>query len=115
MVVESLNMLIFFFFLIVFSLLTNCNTALHFLLTAELFWISLYIFFFFAGFFYNNINVTAMTFFSLIFSALELGLGLVLLLMQNLLARSTHLTENDKNFLKFSNRTRSRTNTNKIK
>ncbi len=36
MMVESLNMLFLFFFLILFSILINTNTSLHLLLTAEL-------------------------------------------------------------------------------
>lgn len=115
MMVESLNMLFFFFFLIIFSVIINANTSLHLLLTAELFWISLYVFFFFVGFAYNNVNVLALTFFSLVFSAVELGIGLVLLLTQNTLTRSLSLSENDKNFLKFTNRFKSKLYLNKVK
>ena len=115
MMVESLNMLFFFFFLIIFSIIINSNTALHLLLTAELFWITLYVFFFFIGFTFNNLTLLSLTFFSLIFSAIELGIGLVILLFQNVLSRSLSLSEGDKNFLKFANRYKNKISINRIK
>lgn len=114
MMVESLNMLFLFFFLIFFSILINTNTALHLLLTAELLWVSLYAITLFIGLIYDNLNLLSLTFFFLVFSAIEFGLGLVLLLFQNILNRSINLNDNDTNFLKFTNRLKNRLNTNKI-
>ena len=114
MMVESLNMLFFFFFLIIFSVLINTNTALHLLLTAELLWITLYALMLFIGFIYNNLNILSLTFFSLVFSAIEFGIGLILLLFQNIITRSINLNDNDSNFLKFSSRFKTKLYINKL-
>jgi len=112
--VESLNMLFLFFFLILFSILINTNTSLHFLLTAELLWITLYNIFLFVGLVFDNINILSLTFFFLVFSAIEFGIGLVLLLFQNIITRSINLNDYDNNFLKFSNRFKNKLYINKI-
>lgn len=57
-----------------------------------------------AGLIYDNLNVLSLSFFVLIFSAVEFGVGLILLVMQHLLTRTLNLNENDANFLKFTNR-----------
>jgi hypothetical protein len=114
MMVESLNMLFLFFFLILFSILINTNTSLHLLLTAELLWITLYTIVLFIGFIFDNLNVLSLTFFFLVFSAIEFGLGLVLLLFQNIITRSINLNDYDNNFLKFSNRFKNKLYINKI-
>jgi len=114
MMVESLNLLILFFLLIIFSLLINTNTALHLLLTAELLWVTVYALTLFVGLIYNNLNVLSLTLFSLVFSAIEFGVGLVLLLFQNIISRSINLSDYDSNFLKFSNRFKSKIFLNKI-
>lgn len=114
MMVESLNMLFLFFFLIIFSIFINTNTSLHLLLTAELLWITLYTLMLFIGFVYNNLNILSLTFFSLVFSAIELGIGLILLLIQNIITRSINLNDHDSNFLKFSTRFKTKLYANKV-
>jgi len=114
MMVESLNMLFLFFFLILFSILINTNTSLHLLLTAELLWITLYAIVLFIGLIYDNLNILSLTFFFLVFSAIEFGIGLVLLLFQNIITRSINLNDYDTNFLKFSNRFKNKLYINKI-
>lgn len=115
MIFGDLNLLILFFFLILFSILINTNTALHLLLTAEVLWITLYAITLFLGFIYDNLNILSLTFFFLVFSAIEFGVGLVLLLFQNILTRSINLNDNDSNFLKYANRFKNKLYLNKIK
>lgn len=115
MMVESLNLIFFFFLLIIFSIFINTNTSLHLLLTAEISWITLYGLVFLIGFLFDNLNMLSLTFFFLIFSAIELGIGLILLLIQNVISRSINLNDNDSNFLKFSNRFKLKLFNNKIK
>ena len=43
------------------------------------------------GLSYDNLNILSLTFFFLIFSAVEFGVGLVLMLVQHLLTRSLNL------------------------
>lgn len=114
MVLGDLNMFFLFFFLILFSIVINTNTALHLLLTAEILWITLYAIVLFVGLVYDNLSVLSLTFFFLVFSAIEFGIGLVLLLFQNIVTRSINLNDYDTNFLKFSNRFRTKLFLNKI-
>lgn len=86
------------------GLLVNTNTALHLLLTAELLWITLYSIVLFVGLVYDNINLLSLTFFFLIFSAIEFGVGLVILLLQHILLRTLGLHTSDVNILKYTNR-----------
>ena len=102
------------FFLILFSILINTNTSLHLLLTAELLWITLYAIVLFIGLIYDNLNILSLTFFFLVFSAIEFGIGLVLLLFQNIITRSINLNDYDNNFLKFANRFKNKLYINKI-
>lgn len=115
MIFGDLNLLFLFFFLILFSILINTNTALHLLLTAEILWITLYAITLFLGFIFDNLNILSLTFFFLVFSAIEFGIGLVLLLFQNILTRSINLNDNDSNFLKYANRFKNKLYLNKIK
>lgn len=114
MMVESLNLLFFFFFLILFSIIINVNTSLHLLLTAELLWITLYTIVLFIGLIYDNLNILSLTFFFLVFSAIEFGIGLILLLFQNIITRSINLNDSDLNFLKLANRFKTKLYINKI-
>lgn len=114
MVIGDLNLFFCFFFLLLFSIIVNTNTSLHLLLTAELLWITLYAIVFFIGIIFDNLNILSLTFFFLVFSAIEFGIGLILLLFQNIVNRSINLNDNDTNFLKFINRFKIKLYTNKI-
>lgn len=103
-----------FFFLILGSLLLNTNTSIHLLLTAELLWITLYLIVLFIGLTYDNLNILSLTFFFLIFSAIEFGIGLVLLLLQHILLRTITLNDGETNVFKFINRFNRKVNTNRI-
>lgn len=103
------------FFLLLFStLVINTNTSLHLLLTAELLWITLYIILLFLGMIYDNLNLLSLTFFFLLFSASEFGVGLLVLTAQHLFLRTINLNEGDTNVFKHSNRFLQKLNTNRI-
>ena len=95
-------MLILFIFMFS-TLLVNTNTSLHLLLTAELLWITLYAVTLLVGLVYDNLSLLSLTFFFLIFSAVEFGVGLVLMLIQHLLTRTLNLDANGNTPFKFSN------------
>lgn len=114
MSVEITNAAFFWFFLILFSISINPGTAMHLLLLAEILWVTLFILALVVGLAFDSIAVLSLTFFFLVFSAIELGVGLALALLFNVTARSTSLGENDSNFLKFSYRTRSKLYANRI-
>nr|APW82422.1 nad4L [Laurentiella strenua] len=114
MMVESLNLLFFFFLLIFFSIFVNSTTSLHLLLTAEILWITLYCLVLLISFLYDNLNLLSLVFFFLVLSAVEFGIGLVLLLIQNIISRTLNLNDNDLNFVKFTNRFKSKLFINKI-
>lgn len=100
----DLNILFFFFFLILSTLIINTNTALHLLLTAELLWVTLYSIVLFVGFCYDNLNLVSLTFFFLIFSAIELAIGLAILLLQHIIIRTISISTNDTNLYKYTDR-----------
>lgn len=92
-------------FLVLFStLMVHVNTSLHLLLTAELLWITIYILTVLVGLVYDNLNILSLSFFVLVFSAVEFGVGLIILLMQFLFTRTLNLNEGDSNFTKFTDR-----------
>ena len=111
MLFGDLNFIILIFFLIFTSIGLNVNTALHLLLTAEFLWITLYILALLIGLLYDNLNILSMTFFFLILSAVEFGLGLVIMLVQNIFLRSINLNDNATNYVKLSTRIKSKLNT----
>ncbi len=79
------------------SLSTNVTSALHLLLTAELLWVTLYLIVLNMGILYDNVNLLALTFFFLVLSAVEFGIGIVLILVQNVFLRSIYLSDNSRN------------------
>lgn len=56
------------------------------------------------GLVFDNLNILSLSFFVLVFSAVEFGIGLVILVMQFLFTRTLNLNENENNFLKFTDR-----------
>ena len=87
----DLNLLFILFFILSSTLITHTNTSLHLLLTAELIWITLYALTLIVGLSYDNLNLVSLTFFFLIFSAVEFAVGLVIMLIQHLLTRTINL------------------------
>jgi len=104
MFIGDLNLYFIIFFLIMVSLSTNVTSALHLLLTAELLWVTLYVIVLNMGMLYDNINLLSLTFFFLVLSAVEFGIGIVLILVQNVFLRSIYLSDNSKNWLKHNTR-----------
>ena len=96
------------------GLLVNANTGLHLLLTAELLWITIYLISLLVGIAYDNLNILSLTFFVLIFSAIELGVGLVLLLLQYILLRTLGLDYQDTNNFKMVVRVAEHANLNRL-
>jgi NADH:ubiquinone oxidoreductase subunit K len=111
MLFGDINFSVLLFFLILFSISVNVNTALHLLLTAELLWISLYVIVLLTGLIFDNINMLSLTFFFLILSAVEFGLGLVIMLVQHIILRSISLNDLNYNSFKFSSRFLKKINT----
>ena len=97
MLFGDFNFIMILFFLILTSVALNTNTALHLLLTAEFLWITLYILTLTLGLVYDNLNLLSLTFFFLILSAVEFGLGLVIMLVQNIFLRSINLSDSSLN------------------
>jgi len=76
--------------------------------------VTLYIVVIFVGLAFDNLNILSLTFFFLILSAIECGVGLILLLLQHLLTRTLNLDSKDVNIFKFVNRFSRRVNTNRL-
>lgn len=112
--IGDINLFSILFFLMLVTIIINVNTALHLLLTAEILWITLYILSLSIGFLYDNVNFLSLTFFFLVLSAVEFGIGLVIILIQNVFLRSISLTNNTDNFFKNSTRFTSRIKSGKV-
>lgn len=112
--IGDINLFSILFFLMLVTIIINVNTALHLLLTAEILWITLYILSLSIGFLYDNVNFLSLTFFFLVLSAVEFGIGLVIILIQNVFLRSISLTNNADNFFKNSTRFTSRIKSGKV-
>jgi len=97
----DINFVILLFFILFSSITINVNTSLHLLLTAEFLWITLYVLTLLSGLVFDNLNLLSLTFFFLILSAVEFGLGLVIILVQNVLLRSINLNDWTQNSFKF--------------
>lgn len=97
MYIGDINLYFVLFFIIFISISNNVSNALHLLLTAELLWITLYIIILSVSFLYDNVCLLSLTFFFLVLSAVEFGIGLVIILLQNIFFRSIHLSDNNKN------------------
>ena len=108
----DINFIIILFFFMFSTITINVNTALHLLLTAEFLWITLYIMALTIGFIYDNLNIVSLTFFFLILSAVEFGLGLVIILVQNIILRSINLNDASSNTFKFTTRFQQKLNLN---
>lgn len=102
--IGDFNTIVILFLILISTLLVHVNTSLHLLLTAELIWVTIYLLTVLTGLVYDNLNILSLSFFVLVFSAVEFGIGLVILLMQFLLTRTLNLNENDNNVLKFTDR-----------
>ena len=114
LLIGDLNIVLILFLLLFSSFLIHINTSLHLLLTAELLWITIYITTVLIGIMYDNLNILSLSFFVLVFSAVEFAVGLILLVLQHLFTRTLSLNEDDSNFLKFTNRIIKKNNVNRI-
>jgi len=112
MYIGDINLFIIVFVLILSSICINVSSALHLLLTAEILWITLYFITLSIGIVYDNINLMSLTFFFLVLSAVEFGIGLVILLVQNVFFRSLSLLDSSSDFIKNSTRFTSRVKAN---
>ena len=102
MFIGDINLYYIVFFLMFLSITNNISNSLHLLLTAELLWITLYVIVLSIGFLYDNSNLLSLTFFFLVLSAVEFGIGLVIILIQNIFFRSLQLSDNSKNYMKYN-------------
>lgn len=101
MIFNEIIIFFFFFYMIFFSIIINSNSSLHLLLTAEILWITLYAISLLTGIVLDNLNLISLTFFFLVFSAIELGVGLIILLTQNIFNRTIFLNDLDFNYNNF--------------
>lgn len=88
MFINDLNLLLLVFHLLLLVFLTSLTNSLGLLIIAELIWITLYLFSALNGILNDDLTLMALPFFFLIFSAVELGFGLLLLTLQLQITRS---------------------------
>lgn len=97
MLIGDVNLYFILFFLILVSITFNVSNALHLILTAELLWITLYVIVLSLGLLGDNLNLVSLTFFFLVLSAVEFGIGLIIMLLQNIFTRSLQLHDTSSN------------------
>ena len=97
----DLNFLVFLFLILFSTIIIYVNSSLHMLLSAELMWITIYAISVLLGLFHDNLNLLSLTFFALILSAVEFGVGLVLMLFQHNLTRTLDFNVDDSNLYKY--------------
>lgn len=102
MFVGDTNLYFILFFLMIISINHNVSNALHLLLTAELLWITLYVIALSIGFTSDNLNIVSLSFFFLVLSAVEFGIGLIIMLLQNIFTRSLQLHDASVNWTKYN-------------
>jgi NADH:ubiquinone oxidoreductase subunit K len=115
MYLGDLNTLFILFYILLGTLVLHTNTSLHFLLTAELLWVTLYAIVTFIGLSYDNTNLLSLSFFFLIFSAVEFGVGLLVSLLQHFFSRTLNLSAGDTNTPTFTTNFIRRLHTNTLK
>lgn len=115
MLFGELNFMVVLFISLLFVLVVNVNTSVHLLLTAEFLWITLYALVFLIGLYFDNVNLLSLTFFFLVLSAVEFGLGLIIIMLQHIFNRSISLDLNKSNTFKLSSRFFNKFNTNRYK
>lgn len=79
---NDLNFFLILFFFIFSIFFINFKTTFISLIISELFWILLYLTVVVVAIVFDTINVLALSLFFLVFSAVEIALGLVLLVVQ---------------------------------
>ena len=105
MFIGDINTFVILFLFLLSTLLTSPNTSLHLLFTAELLWITLYGLVLIIGLAFDNLSILSLSFFFLIFSAVEFGVGLVIMLIQHLLTRTLGLDAGGADVTKYSTNT----------
>lgn len=94
MYVNDYNLFLLTFHCLLLLTLTALTNSLGMLLLAELIWISLFLLATSGGIYNDDSSLAALPFFFLVFSAVELGFGLILLTLQLQLTRSLNMSLN---------------------
>lgn len=78
----ELDFITFVIFLLFFYFITGFDTNFKALIVSELFWITLYIFVLTVSFILDDLILMSLIFFFLIFSAVDISIGIILILIQ---------------------------------
>ncbi len=81
-----LSILLFFFI--------NFTNSLQSLVVSEFLWITLYVWSLFMAYLTDDMNLLSLTLFFLVFSAIEISVGLIVILIQKTVFRSLNFTYN---------------------
>lgn len=100
MYLNDFNYFSILFFILIFYFLINFNNNLKSLIVSEFVWILLYVISINMSFNLNNIVILSLSLFFLVFSAVEISVGLVLISLQKTITQSitTHNFTNKVNF-----------------
>lgn len=85
MSLNELNFIILLFFFLIYSFFFYSQTLFYLLILSELFWITLYLLVLVIAIYQNNLYILVLSLFFLIFSAIEISIGLLIIYLQMLL------------------------------
>lgn len=94
MTLNELNFTVSIFFFLYFIFIFNFDNNFKSLILSELFWITLYIFAVMVGSIIDEAAVSSLVFFFLIFSAVDVSLGCLIIIIQKKVFKTVNNTHN---------------------
>lgn len=94
MILNELNFVMFVFFILMYMFITKFDNNFKSLILSEFFWITLYIIALLMAFLLDDVMLMSLIFFFLIFSAVDLSIGLLLIIIQKKLFKNINITHN---------------------
>lgn len=94
----TINFVLFFFWFIFFIFIFNINNFFKLIVFSEAIWIVIYVLTTLLSSWANDLNLLSLTLFILGFAAIELSIGLILMIYFNKANKSLNFKNNNKNF-----------------
>jgi len=97
---SEFNILLTIFWLLIFTFIFGFENTFKSLIISEFLWITLFCFYLISALIYDDFNLLALTLFFLIFSAIEISVCLVIIILQKKLFKTLNtFTNSSKLFL----------------
>ncbi len=90
MTLNELNFVTLVFLILFFIFIMNFDNNFKSLVLSEFFWINLYIFALLIAFVLDDLIIVSLIFFFLIFSAVDISIGIILIILQKKIFKNTN-------------------------